>query len=281
MKPVSSDTSLPIVMIHGAGLSSQSYDTIPDGRICWYEHFVRNYSPVYVVDQVGKARSGFNQAIFNRVQMGQEAPNKQPRFVCLGDRVAGWGNFRIGPKVGSSYPDTQFPLDSINNLSKAGIPDLSDSVPTPNPTYKILGLLSKKLGGAILIGHSQSVAFPMETALRFSSYVKGMISVEPGSCEDSKFTDEDIKTLSKIPLLVVYGDHLNTPTGLPSPGWPERFSNCKVLISRINKAGGKAQMMHLPEMGIKGNTHMMMWDENNLEVADIIISWIHQNVKFK
>lgn len=273
------ETSPPIVMIHGAGLSGESYDTTPDGRIGWYEYFVRNHSPVYVVDQVGRARSGFNQAVFNNVQMGLTPPESQPRFVRLGDKIAGWVNFRIGPKPGVAYSGTQFPVNAIDKLSQAGIPDLTDSMPAPNPTYKALGLLSEKLKGSILLGHSQSGAFPLETALSYSHFIKGMISVEPGSCNGSKFTEANIKTLSTIPLLIVYGDHLNTPTGLPGAGWPQRFDDCKVLVSRMNNAGGNARIIHLPEIGIKGNTHMMMWDKNNLQVADVILGWVHKNIK--
>ena len=37
--------------------------------------------------------------------------------------------------------------------------------------------------------------------------------------------------------------------------------------------------VQLPEVGLHGNTHMMMQDKNNLEVADYIIGWIGQAVK--
>lgn len=50
----------PIVLVHGAGLSGHSYDTTPDGRMGWFEHFVRRSHPTYVIDQIGRARSGFN-----------------------------------------------------------------------------------------------------------------------------------------------------------------------------------------------------------------------------
>lgn len=58
-------THSPVILIHGAGQSGSAWDTTPDGRMGWYEYFVRNGFPTYVIDQVGRARSGFNQAIFN------------------------------------------------------------------------------------------------------------------------------------------------------------------------------------------------------------------------
>jgi hypothetical protein len=57
---------IPVVLIHGATLSGKSYDTTPDGRMGWFEYFVRKSHPTYVIDQVGRARSGFNQAALNR-----------------------------------------------------------------------------------------------------------------------------------------------------------------------------------------------------------------------
>lgn len=48
--------------------------------------------------------------------------------------------------------------------------------------------------------------------------------------------------------------------------------------SRRSKAGGNAQFVLLPDLGIKGNSHMMM-DNNNLELADILETWIVRNVE--
>jgi len=38
-------------------------------------------------------------------------------------------------------------------------------------------------------------------------------------------------------------------------------------------------MLHPPKLGIYGNSHMILMDRNNLEIADLIIKWIRQNVK--
>jgi hypothetical protein len=32
-------------------------------------------------------------------------------------------------------------------------------------------------------------------------------------------------------------------------------------------------------MGIKGNSHMLMQDRNNLQLADLILKWIDQHVE--
>src|SRR5204863_1041207 len=39
------ETGIPVVMLHGATLSGKTYDTTPDGRMGWYEYFVRRAHP--------------------------------------------------------------------------------------------------------------------------------------------------------------------------------------------------------------------------------------------
>ncbi len=44
-------------------------------------------------------------------------------------------------------------------------------------------------------------------------------------------------------------------------------------------ADDDATLVHLPEIGIFGNSHMMMQDKNNLQVANVILAWIEQHVE--
>ena len=82
-----------------------------------------------------------------------------------------------------------------------------------------------------------------------------------------------------MPILVVFGDHRDTPTGLPTlPTWQARFEVCQALISRLKSAGGQAEMLAPPERGIRGNSHMIMQDKNNLQIADLILQWIDARV---
>jgi hypothetical protein len=85
--------------------------------------------------------------------------------------------------------------------------------------------------------HSQSGSFPLEAALINPAAARGLVLVEPGSCP-ARYTTEPIATLAKVPILVVFGDHCDTPTGIPAlPSWQTRFEACQALISRIRSAG--------------------------------------------
>ena len=44
----------------------------------------------------------------------------------------------------------------------------------------------------------------------------------------------------------------------------------------VNKRGGNVTLVHLPERGIRGNTHFPMSDLNNLEIADLMSKFIKE-----
>jgi pimeloyl-ACP methyl ester carboxylesterase len=279
MVPQGGDGNVPVVMIHGATLTGKSWETTPDGRMGWDEYFVRKGHPVYVPDQVGRGRSGFNQAVFNNVRAGSAPSNSLPRWIRFSDEVV-WPNFRFGTRPGAPFADGQFPVTAVDELSKQAVPDVSfGGVPTPNPTLKALSDLASQVNGAVLMGHSQSGAFPLAAALLNPAVAKGLVLVEPGGCPPT-YADEQIKTLATLPMLVVFGDYRETPTGLPTfPTWQARFEGCQALIARLKAAGGQAQMLAPPEhAALRGGSHMIMQDRNNLQVADLILKWIGEQV---
>jgi pimeloyl-ACP methyl ester carboxylesterase len=278
MVPQGGDGNPPVVMVHGATLTGKSWETTPDGRMGWDEYFVRRGHPVYVPDQVGRGRSGFNQAVFNNVRAGSVPAASLPRSLRFSDEGV-WPNFRFGLKPGQPYPDTQFPVTAVDELSKQGVPDVSfGGVPTPNPTLKALSDLAAQLNGAVLMGHSQSGSFPLAAALLNPAAMKGLVLVEPGTCP-ANYTAEQIATLAKVPVLVVFGDYRDTPTGIPAlPTWQGRYEACQAMLSRIKNAGGQAEMLAPPDRGIRGNSHMIMQDRNHLQIADLILQWIDTRV---
>jgi len=278
MVPQGGDGNVPVVMVHGATLTGKSWETTPDGRMGWDEYFVRKGHPVYVPDQVGRGRSGFNQAVFNNVRAGSAPAATLPRWIRFSDEVV-WPNFRFGSKSDAPYADSQFPVTAVDELAKQGVPDVSfGGLPNPNPTFKALSDLATQLNGAVLLGHSQSGAFPLAAALLNPAVAKGLVLVEPGGCPQN-YTDEQIKTLATLPVLVVFGDHRDTATGIGiRPSWQLSFDGCQTLIGRLKAAGGQAQMLSPTETGTRGNSHMIMQDKNNLQIADLILKWIDERV---
>src|SRR5581483_5768049 len=51
-------------MIHGGGQTASNFLSTPDGRRGWADDFVANGYATYVVDQVGRGRSGYVTDIY-------------------------------------------------------------------------------------------------------------------------------------------------------------------------------------------------------------------------
>lgn len=166
------------------------------------------------------------------------------------------------------------------------IPDLNATLPNVTPgcadgtctpadpntlfsTPAAMATLANDLDGAILMGHSQSSGYPTMAALTMGSHgVRGIVQLETGCF--ANLTSADINILKSIPILIVVADHFTTP---------QPDATCLMEQSQLNSVGGDFTFISLPALGIHGNSHMMMFDNNNLQVADVIIKWIHQHVK--
>lgn len=42
----------------------------------------------------------------------------------------------------------------------------------------------------------------------------------------------------------------------------------------INRYGGDAAIVHLPEIGVYGNTHFLFADLNNVQIANVMEKWM-------
>src|SRR5205814_7922801 len=90
--------------------------------------------------------------------------------------------------------------------------------------------------------------------------VKGVINIE--GAQAIVPTEAQIAAYRGIPVLELFGDHLDSPVFTGGP----RYEGRKAVVGRINREeGGKATLVRLTEIGLKGNSHMLMQDRNNLQ----------------
>src|SRR3954452_17293456 len=94
--PMKGEQHVPVVMVHGCCLSSKTWETTPDGRMGWSEYFLRKDRPVYLADQVSRARSRFDPTAFVDVRSGKSTPDTLPNIIDATHQVA-WTVFRFGP----------------------------------------------------------------------------------------------------------------------------------------------------------------------------------------
>lgn len=55
-----------------------------------------------------------------------------------------------------------------------------------------------------------------------------------------------------------------------------RLQMARLFADAVNRHGGDTAVVHLPEIGIKGNTHFPFSDMNNQEIAVLLEKWLHE-----
>jgi pimeloyl-ACP methyl ester carboxylesterase len=260
----------PIIMEHGSGHTGKTYGQTPDGREGWASYFVRNGYTVYVVDQVGRARSSFDTTPINQAAATGDASylpsNGQVRFTY--ERA--WEVFRFGPSPDVFWDNTQFPKEAVDQYMAQLVPNTESTLPDRNiANVNALEALLEQIGPAVVVVHSQSGGDGLGITTRRPDLVRGYIDVE-GRSGCTPITEDQIQTLTQVPFLTVIGDH-----DYPN----EPF--CRETVAAVNAAGGNATHGVLPNFGFIGNTHMLMMDKNNLKIADWIMKWLEKNVEEK
>jgi pimeloyl-ACP methyl ester carboxylesterase len=269
-------TGVPVVMVHGSTHTGVTYETTPDGREGWATYFVRKGSPVYVIDHAGRGRSGFDPTPINQVR---DKPGSNPATLptlFLGSLERGWVNFRFGPAYPKTFPGLQFPVEALDHYTMQLVPNAENTLAGIGAnTVNALAALLDKIGPAVVIVHSQSGVLGLDLVRKRANLVRAFITVE-GGCD--KFSADDAKNFfAKVPTLSLWGD--NSIGAKDTVNGDDRRNGCLAAVNAIKAAGGRASLLMLPDIGIKGNSHMMMMDKNNLQLADVLLKWIGENVK--
>ncbi len=270
---------LPLVMWHGFGQSAKTWETTPDGREGFQNIFLRRRFPVYLVDQPRRGRAARSTKPINI----PAAPDEQLWF----------GIFRMG--VGKEfYPGVQFSKDpqALNQFFRQMVPN-TGPFDLEVSTNAVSGLFDR-IGPGILVTHSHSGGQGWVTAIK-NQNIKAIASYEPGSgfvfpqgevpdsityvggvLKASGVSMSDFMKLTKIPIIIYYGDYI-PDSPVQNPGqeqWRAAVAMARLWRDAVNKHGGDVTLIQLHEVGLKGNTHFPMSDLNNIEVANHLSGYL-------
>jgi pimeloyl-ACP methyl ester carboxylesterase len=278
--PVKSKT-YPLIFLHGAGQSKKTWETTPDGRDGFQNIFLRKGYATYLLDQprrgeAGKATVGLN-------------------LIATYDEQFWFTQFRLG-NYPDYFPGVQFSRDaaSLEQFYRQMTPNTGafDQVVISDAVSQLFD----KIGEGILVTHSQGGGPGWSTAIK-NKKVKAIVAYEPysgfvfpkgempspiqssglfGELKGVEIELSDFMPLTKIPIVVYYGDNIaKAPTKVwNADHWRSGLEMARLWVATINKHGGNATVVHLPEVGIKGNTHFPFSDLNNIEVADHLSNWL-------
>ena len=282
--------AFPLVMWHGGGQYGKTWETTPDGRKGYQTIFAQRGFATYVLDQPRRARGGTaDSAVIS--------PSFNDASLFNIFRLGTWDE--SGPHF---FPGVSFPRDSISLDQYFRQTAPNTGAFDAEVFAEAVAELLRKIGPAVLVTHSQSGIYGWLAALKEPDLVKGIVSYEPTqfvlpegetpvevetqvpfwltflNSLSPNVSEAEFRKLAAIPIQLVYGD--NIPTESTQIAGHElwyitRFRSAQ-FVDALNRLGGDAEILYLPDAGLQGNTHFPFSDRNNVKVADLMRQWLHE-----
>lgn len=165
----------PIIMIHGTAQTGSNFMGTPDGRPGWAHDFLARGYRVYVIDQVGRGRSGADAQIYGPyMRVAVEAEEQMftaPEKYRLWPQSALHTQWPGGPGIAGNAAFDQFYASQVESIAS--------TVKTEELMFPADVALLEKIGPSIVLTHSQSGVFGFKIADARPDLVKAHVAVEP------------------------------------------------------------------------------------------------------
>jgi hypothetical protein len=286
---------LAMVMVHAS--STKTWDTTFDGREGFRNIFLGRGFPVYMTDlpRTGRAGQGCAETAYR-----PRADNDQASFTTW--RLGLW---LPGDPTPDFYPGVQFPTNkpsALNEFFRIQYPEFN-APENEQVETDALAVLLTEIGPSIVLTHSSTGIRGWITATK-SPAVAAIVSYEPGAVI---FPEGEVPppipradgmrvpagnavplsafmTLTKMPIQIVWGDYIPSELSTTNVGPRLTLDNrrinvvrAKLFVDAINRHGGNAKNVMLPEIGVRGNTHFPMLDLNNVRIADLLSAFLKEH----
>ena len=256
-EPIEHGGCLPLVLLHGGGMAGTMWEQTPDRRSGWAQYFVHDGFTVNVVDNVERGRAGW--VPFNDVWEGPP---------ILRNAEEAWSLFRIGDAAHfeerRAFPGQRFPVRDLQMLVAQQVPRWLTNNPLSIRTF---ASVLQEIGPCAVVAHSHGGYIALKAASACPGIVKQMVLVE-----SSGFVGRDeASSLRGTSLLFVYGDHLGA-TSL----WRDLVRQAQAFRGHLTELGVASTWLEMPKEGVRGNSHMLMMDDNSDLIAARIANWLRE-----
>ena len=273
----------PIVLVHGGAVQGTEWTVTPDGRPGWSQRLVDAGYAVLVVDRPTQGRSPFHPEVTG--PMGPAFSYQEGRAVFF------------PPDVATEH--TQWPFDpdgddaALDAFIAAYGPLPADIVDWQRMDADRLAALVDRIGPAILMTHSASGSDGWLLADRRPDGVVAIVTVEPMgppfaetpgigtlhygltaapigfdpprvSAAAARAADPSalaIPALRDLPVAVVSGE---TAQAGYAPD----------VVEFLRRAGAAVDHIHLPDHGVHGNGHGLIYELNSDAALQPVLDWL-------
>lgn len=255
----------PLLLWHGGGMTGVNWETTPDGRPGWQMFFLRAGFDTFVSDAVERGRASW--APFPQVYP------EEPFFRTA--KEAWEETFRFGP-VGSwhhdperrrTHPGQRFPAAHFDAFAAQFMPRWGCNDALTQHAYD--ALVRRMPDDVVILTHSQGGNFGLSAALSAPDRVRAVISLEPSGAPDP--STQDAGRLANVPHLFLWGDYLGEHSF-----WVHSQPAVRRWRDALVDVGCDVSWIELPSIGLHGNTHALMADDNSDAIAAIVLQWLHE-----
>jgi pimeloyl-ACP methyl ester carboxylesterase len=306
----------PMVLIHGAAQTATNWMGTPDGREGWAEFFCSQGYQVYMVDQPARGRSAWHEAIDGKVRTF-DAQTLEKLFTAP-ELYSLWPQAKLHtqwPGTGPKHGQIGDPI--FDQFYASQVQFLASNTETEKLVEHAAAALLDKIGPAIVLTHSQSGPFGWLIADARPKLVKAIVAVEPAGppFQNMVIGTDKARAWGVTDIPITYDPPITDPSQLQieqqaKPDKPDlaqcwqqkspvhslanlRSIPVMLLTSEasyhavydhctahyLTQAGVNTDFVRLEQRGIHGNAHMMMLENNNLQIAKLITSWLGKHVK--
>ena len=273
----------PLVLVHGGAMQGTEWLDTPDGRPGWAQRFVEAGYAVFIVDRPTQGRSPFHPDVDGI--MGVPFPYEEGEEVFFPLKAAA--------------AHTQFPIDPTDSAALDAFIAPFGALPADLAASQTMDAdrladLLDRIGPAIIVTHSASGSDGWLAADRRPHLVKAIVTVEPmgpafadtpnigaldwgltaapitydpplaspGEARAAAPSSLRIPALAGLPVAVVSGE-----TSVQS-------TYAGKIVAFLNAAGAAAESLHLPDHGVMGNGHGLIYEKNSDDALQPVLRWL-------
>lgn len=285
--PLDARTKPPVVMVHGGTQTGACYLRTADGRPGWAFAFARRGYRAILPDWPGSGRSG--AVPFDALDGAAVCRGLGALLEALGEPVIllthsmsgalGWRLVEThGPRILRVVAIAPGPPGNIQD-EPAVVGETPDGVEVETPAklrfhlsktepYRAdMDFVEKKaVGDGGRFAHAGIAGLAASMGAIAPRLILERLNVRGAQHKIARFENFRGK-----PILIVTGSHdLDHPRALD-----ERTATW------LNAHGAAAEFVYLPDLGITGNGHMMMMEDNSDALADLAVDWIESRRSFE
>lgn len=304
LAPIETTRSIPVLFIHGNGMTASNFLNTPDGRPGWADHFLAQGYEVYLVDQPCRGRSPWHPGVDGR--------RSTMSVYTIESRCTATAKYKLWPQAAlhTQWPGSGTKGDPVfDAFYKSIVPNLASSVEVSELVKAAGTQLLDRIGPVVLATHSQSGFLGWILGDARPHLVKAIVALEPSGppFQQAIFASTPTRAYGITDIPLTFDPPVLSPSDLTpvtlertplytniqqahparrlahlacvpvlvvtsESGYHAVYDHCTVQFMR--DAAVDVTHVRLEALGIRGNGHMMFMERNSAEIAEVVEKWI-------